>query len=157
MKTSALILVLISPSIFAVDVSDIIGKSNPANIEGVKSHTAFVIDEAYSGGILQTESNTFFIISIIDLDQAHDAEQVTVFVKEVPHLTPPHYYEVDCFTQDQKDYKPGIIGEVSLNEEDTTLRPRIAWLLNTDPLDISKIESSSIICENHNHPSRKEL
>ncbi len=154
MKTSALLLVLISPSIFALDVSDIIGKVNPSEIEGVKSYRGFVIDEAYSGGILQTDSNTFFVISINDSDQAHDAAQVAVFVKEVPHLTLPYYYEVECYLQNQKDYQPGIVGEVSLNEEDTTLRPRIAWLLKTDPLDISDTEASGVICENHNHPSR---
>lgn len=153
MKISALLLVLVSPSIFALDVSDIIGKVNPSEIEGVKSHRGFVIDGTYSGGILRTDSSTFFIISIKDSDQAHDAEQAIVFVKKVPHLTPPNYYEVECFFQDQEDYKPGIIGEVSLNEEDTTLKPKNAWLLRTDPLDISKTESSSVICENHNHPS----
>ena len=154
MKTSALLLVLISPSVFALDVSDIIGKPNPSEIEGVKSHRGFAIDGTYSGGILQTDSKTFLIISLKDSDQAHDADQVTVFVKEVPHLSPPNYYEVECSFQNQKDYKPGIVGEVSLNEENPTLSPRIAWLLRTDPLDIAKSEPGSVVCENHNHPSR---
>lgn len=156
MKTCPLLLVLISPSIFALDVGDIIGKVNPSEIEGVKSHSAFVIDGTYSGGILQTDSNTFLLISIRDPDQANNAEQVTVFVKEVPHLSPPHYYEFECLFQNQKDYKQGIIGEVSLNEEDTALRPRIAWLLKTDPLDIARTESSSITCKNRNHPSHMQ-
>lgn len=153
MKISALLLILVSPSIFALDVSDIIGTANPSEIEGVKSHSVFVIDDAYSGGILQTDSKTFLTISINESDQAHDAEQVTVFVKEVPHLIPPQYYEGECFFQNQQDYKPGIVGEVAVNQEEATLRPRIAWLLNTDPLDISKTESNSILCKNHNHSS----
>ena len=154
MKTSALLLVLISPSVLALDVSDLIGQVNPSEIEGVSSHSAFVIDEAYSGGILQTDSNTFFIISIKDSDEADDAKQVIVFVKEVPHLAPPNYYEVECFSENQKDHKAGTIGEVLSNQDDTTLKPNNAWLLKTDPLDISRIESTGIICKNRNHPSQ---
>ena len=155
MKTSALLLALISPSVSALDVSDIIGKSNPSDIEGVNSHSSFVIDEVYSGGILQTDSNTFFIISINDSDPANAAEKVIVFVKEVPHLALPNFYEAECFSQDQEDHKPGIVGEVLPNQEDTRLRPGKAWLLSTEPLDISEIDSGSIMCANRNHPSHR--
>ena len=155
MKLAIFIFALVFQNALAFEEKDLIGRQNPSNLDGVVSSQGFSIEGNLTGSILNTIDKTFFVISKHTFNKSTNKSTYhSIAVKEVPRLLTPRHYVIECFRLNQESFKLGIVGEVITNETDIELTPVSAWILKTDPPEITKVNPEDIRCINAAHPTQ---